>query len=190
MRSVRCLALMVLSASGCRFGGPSGDPSAYLTFPSDAADEQRIGDDADASLSEDASIDADVDVDVADAMPQGDAPGDGPTGDAGEGGACTPPASVAVCDPVTNTGCVLLQCDVDTTMSTATGVCVLASIAPLAESAACTQAMGSTPCEPDLTCFGGSCRRLCFCDSDCMGGGECCNDSYAPTGFKLCAACH
>jgi hypothetical protein len=195
MSSVRRLALLVLSASACRFGGPSEDPSAYLTFPSDADDEQAIDGDADASLTEDASID------VGDATPHGDPLSDGPigdggdasrdgsTGDGGDGGTCTPPANVSVCDPVTNTGCVLLQCDVDTTMSTATGVCVLASVTPLAESAACTQAMGSTPCQPDLTCFGGSCRRICFCDSDCMGG-ACCSDNYATTGFKLCDACH
>jgi hypothetical protein len=196
MKAMRCVAPLLLIGGACRFGGPSGNPSACIQLD-DAGDAQTPcsydGSSAEIEGPEDASMDVSAAIDApsgapADASPDVDARGDGPEGDGGEAGACVPPASVPVCDPVTNTGCTLLQCDVDITQSTPTGVCVAGPIIPVAENAPCTQASGSTPCQPDLSCFGGVCRRVCFCDSDCMGT-ECCSDRYATTGFKLCDAC-
>jgi hypothetical protein len=199
MSAVRGGVSLILIASACRFGGPSGNPSACIQLD-DAGDAQTPcsydGSSAEVDAAEDASIDVSPLIDAPsrapppDASSDGDAQGDGPAGESGEAGECVPPASVPVCDPVTNTGCTLLQCDVDITQSTPTGVCVLGpGVAPVAENAPCTQTSGSTPCQPDLSCFGGSCRRICFCDSDCSVGGECCSDTYATTGFKLCGAC-
>ena len=196
MKVPRGLSALLLVSTACRFGGPSGDASAYTALPDDAGDAQASGDDG-------AGADADL-VDVSDIGPPFDASTDvpsqdgkaddgGPIGDGGDSGnrkdgaACAPPMTVPVCDPATNAGCTLLQCDVDTTMSTPTGVCVLGPAVPVAENAVCTETAGSTPCAADLSCFGGTCRRVCFCDSDCMG--ECCNTAYAATGFKVCGTC-
>jgi len=194
-RRVACLAVL---ATACRLGGPSVDPSACVQL-ADAGDAQTPcdwnGSSGDIDGGEDAPADVSSAIDApsvppADASPRGDARADAPAGEGGEAGACAPPVSVPVCDPVTNTGCPLLQCDVDITQSTPTGVCVAGPVlGPVAENAACTQTSGSTPCQADLSCFGGVCRRVCFCDSDCTASSECCSDGYAATGFKLCGAC-
>ena len=200
MRTVRTLLAFALTAVACRTGGPSGDPSAYVALPSDAGDASAAGGDdgreVDADLGQDTAVEASLIV-QADAPADGlvDAPsdrgvgleGEGSAGEGGDGGACVPPGTVPVCNPLTDTGCTLLQCDVDTTKTTPTGVCVLGpGLTPTAENAACTQTSGSTPCQADLSCVGGVCKR--FCDSDCMGG-ECCSGTYGTTGFKLCGAC-
>jgi hypothetical protein len=189
-RSVSPL-IFILMLNGCRFGGPSGDPSAYVSFVDDGGDTGSA--EADSAM-EMLAMDADlvnemsVDTSMSDV-----APAEASGGDSGDSALCAPPASIPVCDPLANTGCTLLQCDIDITMSTPTGVCVLGAAVPAAEGAACTQTSGSTGCQAELTCFGGSCRKICFCDSDCQGDGgatgSCCSDSYSTTGFKLCAAC-
>jgi hypothetical protein len=196
MTSARCVSrlISILMLNACHFGGPSGDPAAYVSSVDDGGDTgSPEADNAMDMLTMDADIvnETSVDTSVRDSA-SADALG-GDSGDGGDSATCAAPASVPVCDPLTNTGCTLLQCDVDITMSTPTGVCVLGAAVPAAEGAACTQASGSTACQAELTCFGGSCRRICFCDSDCQGDGgavaACCSDSYSTTGFKLCAAC-
>jgi hypothetical protein len=107
-------------------------------------------------------------------------------GEAGDAIACAAPSTVPVCNPVLNTGCFLLQCDVDTTQSTPTGQCVGGGLA--ATGATCTAASGSEACQAQSTCTGGTCRRVCFCDTDCASG-QCCSEALGTTGFKLCAAC-
>ncbi len=193
MKLIRIPSALLLVSTACRFGGPSGNPSAYTALADDGGDAQASGDDG-------AGTDAEL-VDVSAGGPVFEASTDSPAGDgevddggeggnardAADGGTCAPPMTVPVCNPVTNLGCTLLQCDVDTTMSTPTGVCVLGPGLPAAENAACTQTSGSTPCAADLSCFGSTCRRVCFCDSDCIG--ECCNTAYGTTGFKVCGTC-
>lgn len=190
MTSVRCLATLALLVGACRFGGPSADPEAYVDVSDAAADapnETQAVEPDDGDMSSDVGP---IDVDSGDGMSTDhDAPEDGPNGDSGEGAAaCTPPATIPVCNPLMNTGCAIGQCDVDTTMTTPTGTCVLAALVPGNEGATCTQTAGSTPCQPELTCFGGSCRKVCFCDSDCPASG-CCATGDGTTGFKLCGAC-
>jgi hypothetical protein len=90
----------------------------------------------------------------------------------------------AVCDPVANTGCAaLLRCDVGE--GTLTGTCV--GIWVSAEGAACFKGSGTDSCAARLTCFGGTCRALCYENSDCRPGG-CCNVRL-PSGFRVCSAC-
>jgi hypothetical protein len=103
--------------------------------------------------------------------------------DAGETDARSP-IEVAGCDPVYNTGCpALLRCDVGE--GTLTGTCVGIWVA--GEGAACFKGSGTDSCAVRLTCFGGTCRALCYQDADCKAG-ACCN-SPLPSGFKVCSAC-
>jgi hypothetical protein len=182
------LALVV--AAACRIGGPSGDPSAYLQF-GDAADGPSTQDAPDAAS--DASYGPDSSIGALDALdaPSSEASAATDATDAGsDGGAptvCAPAPSIPVCDPVHDTGCFLLQCDVDMIQSTPTGQCVGGGLA--SAGAPCTPVSGSEICQARSTCFGGMCRRLCFCDSDCAGG-QCCTDTAGTSGFHLCAPCH
>ncbi|HEV8167465.1 MAG TPA: hypothetical protein VGR74_23990, partial [Actinomycetota bacterium] len=95
-----------------------------------------------------------------------------------------PPVDAAVCDPVHDTGYpALLRCDVGE--GTLTGTCV--GIWVTGEGAACFKGSGTDSCAVRLTCFGGTCRALCYRDTDCKAG-ACCNVSL-PSGFKVCSAC-
>jgi hypothetical protein len=195
VKSVRALVPLVWLATACRIGGPSADPNTIVEFPNDAADAADARDEIPMTVEaggDDASTDHQTPDDASsgrDATGDGGAAGDGPTGESGEAAAaCTPPASVPVCNPLTNTGCFLVQCDVDTTMTSPTGICVLAAPVLGSEGAACTQTAGSTTCQPQLTCFGGTCRKVCFCNADCTGG-ECCSAGIGTTGFKQCDTC-
>jgi hypothetical protein len=177
-------------ANACRIGGPSASPDAYIEFPTEAGDASEQTPAATESGMDDASEAASG----PDALSIADAPLDATTAtdaSAGEGGdaACTLPASIPVCNPLTNTGCILSQCDIDTTKSTPTGVCVLASPFPNDAGSACTQVSGSVSCQPQFTCSGGLCSQVCFCNSDCPAG-SCCSGTVAATGFGLCGACH
>jgi len=119
----------------------------------------------------------DAAVDVGAAVDHADAHADGADGESA-------PIDVAVCDPVYNTGCpALLRCDVGE--GTLTGTCV--GIWVTAEGAACFKGSGTDSCAVRLTCFGGTCRALCYSDVDCKAG-ACCNVSL-PSGFKVCSAC-
>jgi hypothetical protein len=95
-----------------------------------------------------------------------------------------PRVDAAVCDPVHDTGCpALLRCDVSE--GTFTGTCV--GIWVSGEGEACFKGSGTDSCAPRLTCFGGTCRALCYQNADCRPGG-CCNITL-PSGFQVCSAC-
>jgi hypothetical protein len=167
----------------CRFGGPSGNPAAYVTLPDDGGvDATATGDDGGSPAP----------PDDATATPLGDdATGDdGPSGDAtsaeaSDGRSCS--GTVAVCDPIHNTGCNgLQQCDVDPSHTTSpTGVCLLADPA---DAGACMAPLFTATCAARSTCVSGACRQLCLCDADCPTG-QCCSDTSGPAGFTLCAPC-
>ncbi len=180
----------MLALAACRFGGPSADPDAYLASPPpDGGSKAVLADDGtdDATI---ATIDApavappvgdDASTDVASPLMH-------PTtdDDAGSAGGCAP--TVAVCNPVRNTGCnPLQQCDVDTTQKTTpTGVCVFNSGSEAG--GACATSIFSESCPAQSTCVNGACRALCFCDADCPTG-SCCTDTSGPAGFTLCEKC-
>jgi hypothetical protein len=186
----RCLALVPVAVLvACRFGGPSANPEAYVA--SDAGDDAAQqdaqgtpGDDATAAPGDaDASVAPGDDTSPDDAAPPGEASvPDGPVEDGGCG------ATVAICDPVRNTGCnALQQCDVDMSQATTpTGICVFNSTSE--GGGACVMSIVSESCAPKSTCVGGACRALCDCNSDCPAG-QCCSDTSGPPGFTLCAAC-
>jgi hypothetical protein len=168
----------------CRFGGPSGDPRAYVAFPEDG------GSDATSSADDGASPPP---ADDATTVPPGDdasgeedaSTGDETAGETSDGKACS--GTVAVCDPIHDTGCNgLQQCDVDTSQATTpTGLCLFASPA---EGGPCTSTLFTESCAPRSTCVSGTCRELCFCDADCPAG-QCCSDTSGPAGFALCQPC-
>jgi hypothetical protein len=169
----------------CRFGGPSGNPGAYVTFPEDG------GADATASADDEGGPPAPPD-DATTMVPGDDAnagqdgsTGDAPTTETPDSQACS--ATVAICDPIHNTGCNgLQQCDVDPSHpATPTGVCLFASPA---DASACTSPVFTATCGGGSTCVSGGCRALCFCDTDCPAG-QCCSDTSGPTGFILCRPC-
>jgi hypothetical protein len=176
-------------AASCRLGGPSADPLAQVAFPTDAAADSS----EDAPSSTDAGADDGAAPGEQDAIATADAlPDTGPVIPASDGGvdaACVAPSTVPVCNPVTNAGCGLLaQCDIDTTRTTPTGACVFGSPFPNDAGSPCTQASGSVSCQPQYTCYGATCRKVCFCDPDC-GSGQCCSGTAGATGFGLCGAC-
>jgi hypothetical protein len=183
----------LVGLAGCRFGGPSGDPGAYVTFPEDGGvDATSPADDGGSTGPRDDAPTAPPDDDATgDDGPGDDGPGgDASTGDAtasetDDGHACS--GTVAVCDPVHNTGCNgLQQCDVDPSQTTTpTGLCLFASPA---EGGPCTSTLFTESCAARSTCVGGACRELCFCDADCPTG-QCCSDTSGPPGFALCAPC-
>jgi hypothetical protein len=177
-------------ASACRIGGPSADPKAYVTFPSDAADAEDAtslptesgGDDASTPpAGRDATTGPDAHLDASSAA-------DGRSHDGGDA-ACMAFADGGACNPVTNSGCVLLQCDIDTSQTTPAGICVAASPFPNAPGSPCTQGSGPVSCQPQYTCYAGTCQKVCLCDGDCSGG-TCCSGTAGMTGFGLCGACH
>jgi hypothetical protein len=178
--------------TACRFGGPSGNPAAYVTYPDDA--ESQDADDAgggqDTPDGQGASSgDGDATVVVADGATQvaaDDSGGDDTSNGDDASSGCGP--TVAICDPVHNTGCnPLQQCDVDTTQTmTPTGVCVFNSGADAG--GPCTTSIFTESCPPEATCVSGACRAVCFCDTDCPAG-DCCSDTSGPAGFTLCQKC-
>jgi hypothetical protein len=189
----RCLALLpIVAVVSCRFGGPSAKPDEYVA--GDAAAD-AAGEGAEGSQGDDAAVaptDADASAAAGDDAAPGDAASPDVAGDAStpdrvvEGGACA--ATVAVCDPVHDTGCnPLQQCDVDMSQtSTPTGICVFNSGSEAGGS--CTMTFVSESCPPKNTCVSGVCRPLCFCNGDCPIG-RCCSDTSGPRGFTVCGAC-
>jgi hypothetical protein len=191
-RGVAAIAITTFATSAaCRFGGPSADPNAYVSFPTDATATDGA---EDASMSEalDApeSIDGTARVDA----PADDAPADDAS--AGEGGSDAPStdghaacaSAIAVCDPIHDTGCnALQQCDVDLTQATTpTGACVFNSAQ--SDGGPCTVSVLSESCPPRFTCIASACHALCACDSDCPPT-TCCSDTGGPPGFRLCQPC-
>ncbi|HEX3771266.1 MAG TPA: hypothetical protein VHV30_10395 [Polyangiaceae bacterium] len=187
MTDARFLAWLLVAAASCKFGGPSGNPEAYVTEPSDASTDAT----ADADATTPPSDDGPAADDTSDAQDTG--PGD--AADAGVDDALEArPANdacgkaVAVCDPIHNTGCnPLQQCDVDTSQATTpTGICVFNGGA--ADGAPCSSSVVNESCPPKSTCSAAQCRELCACDADCPAG-QCCSDPTGPPGFLFCAPC-
>lgn len=109
-------------------------------------------------------------------------------------GGCQPATLPAICDPVKNLGCLVpfSSCDIDTMQVVATGRCVFpwTSTPPAADAGSCYVDATTDTCAATSTCVNGTCRKLCYCDSDCEAG-ECCSEP-APgpsTAFKLCKPC-
>ena len=182
---------------GCRTGGPSADPLAYVETAVDATDATQG---APAPADDGSALDDSFTPSPDDAMnptsddagssaADGGGVGDGAAGDAPVGSACMP--TVAVCDPVHNTGCnPLQQCDVDsqnTTASKPTGLCVFPGGGSV-DASPCTATFVNESCAPKSTCVSATCRLLCFCTSDCPTG-QCCSDTSGPLGFRLCRTC-
>jgi hypothetical protein len=109
-------------------------------------------------------------------------------------GTCQPAVLPAVCDPVRNVGCLVpfSSCDVDPTQAVPAGRCVFPfpSTSPDAGAGACQVNVTTETCLPMSTCVNGGCRKLCYCDSDCLSG-ECCTEpAPGPSAvFKLCGRC-
>ncbi|MGO9839557.1 MAG: hypothetical protein ACLP1X_35720 [Polyangiaceae bacterium] len=183
-------AIFLCGLTACRFGGPSADPSQYVSAD-DGSSSPEASDEA--SSGDEASVESDM-PDASSEAAQGallDA-----TADEGAGknpfpeestavSNCQP--SVPVCDPVHNTGCnPLQQCDVDPTQTqTPTGLCVFGSPS---DAAMCLATAVTESCGPGSTCAGGTCRSLCYCDSDCPPG-QCCSGTSNAGAFLLCESC-
>jgi hypothetical protein len=185
------LAFPLAGLLACRFGGPTSNAYQYTPSPDAATKDASVskpppsGDDGafptgnagDALTGADSTgAPADDDAGDLDAVFGGDA----------EEGGCS--STVAVCDPIHNTGCnVLQQCDVNTLVtSPPTGLCVFNSGST--EGGACIASIVSESCSPKSTCVDGVCRQLCFCNADCPAG-QCCSDTSGPPGFTLCRPC-
>ena len=183
-------ALLFLTASACRIGAGHGpaDPWPKLsnggggagTHAADGGGKSGAGasagssgafspgDDAGTGLASDAAIQLSGDASVNPAP-------------------CKAPSTVAVCDPVQNTGCGTgSQCDVDLVQPVLSGRCAFTS--PM-DAGACFTSPFTESCPAKTTCDNGTCRTLCFCDTDCPQG-ECCHDTLGTLGFKLCQPCH
>jgi hypothetical protein len=192
--TVVTVALAALAA--CRFGGPSGNPSAYVTYPDDAASQDAEGADGGQDTADGQGATGGDDATLAATDGATQVAGDGGAGDDsagddvanGDGASSGCGLTIAVCNPIHNTGCnALQQCDVDTTQTTTpTGVCVFNSGADAA--GPCTTSVFTESCAPQSTCVSGACRALCACDADCPAG-DCCSDTSGPAGFTLCQKC-
>ena len=134
----------------------------------------------------------DDDADVRDGRVDVDVSSDASSLDVGPPTVCAPPFSSAVCDPVCNTGCpALFRCDITDTPRT--GVCVGTLLSPSTEGMACTRTPLTDDCVERLSCIEGTCRRLCYRDTDCATMGTCCVGAVdvdgGPSGYRLCAPC-
>jgi hypothetical protein len=181
-------AVVLAGLAGCRFGGPSADPYEYMAFPDAETDATstsmapHAGEDEPSAAPAGEASAGDLDAGDLDA-------GDLDAGDLDGGNLdalCSPVVTVAVCDPVHNTGCnPLQQCDVDPSQtSMPTGQCVFGGGA---EGGTCTTSIFTESCPPKSTCVDGGCRQLCFCNADCPG--QCCSDNSGPPGFTMCGPC-
>lgn len=103
---------------------------------------------------------------------------------------CDPAPSIAVCDPVHNSGCsraLATQCAVDLTATTLSGVCVFRADTPA--SGLCLDLPGFESCPPGQRCIDGeACHTLCLCDADCPAS-ACCKAPVGDLGFKTCVPC-
>jgi hypothetical protein len=171
----RRYALSLAGLVACRFGGPSANPDQYVAFADATADR------APALMTTTPGDDGGSTMPVDDAA---EAPPDAGLDDATEGG-CS--STVAVCDPVHNTGCnPLQQCDVNPLQTNMpTGQCVLGGSM---DAGLCIASIFTESCAPGSTCVDGGCRQLCFCNADCAPG-QCCSDTSGPPGFTLCRPC-
>jgi hypothetical protein len=154
---------------GATGGAAGGTPDAGH----DAPDDVRRDDGATLDAGSDVAIDGEPD-------------GAPPTG-------CVPPFMSTICDPVCNTGCTaLLRCDITIDLPR-TGVCVGTLLSMVGEGMPCTRSTVTDDCLERLSCVEGTCRRLCYRDSDCTTAGTCCNTSIdidgGASGYRYCAPC-
>lgn len=176
-----------------KLGHDAATGGAGPTDPADAGDRAEAGarDAAGGSgsiSSADAATKAAHDAGPG-SMNDAGAPGDQRADASSEAGsACAPPSpSPAVCDPVNDTGCGSgMQCDVDLLQSELAGLCAFST---QYDAGPCTATGLSESCPVKQTCVLGTCRKLCYCDSDCAPG-ECCTERLDDTlGWMLCAPC-
>jgi hypothetical protein len=188
--TARFTLLGCLALAACRFGGPSGDPEAYVAFPVDGGEDASAGaSSGGAQATDDDSGGSNSEASAGDDTNGDDAAGDDAVaGDDAAGGTCG--RTIPVCDPVHNTGCnPFQQCDVDPSqMTTPTGLCLFYSGSDASAPGACMTTLITETCPAKSTCVSGACRALCFCDSDCPAS-QCCSDTSGPPGFRLCRAC-
>jgi hypothetical protein len=194
------LAVVLVGAAACRFGGPSADPNEYLAFTDAAVDVSEDDGSSGGSNLTDSALEAELDATFEGTAFDGAESGDSAAADdstadsvaihpspdgSPEAATCQPTASV--CDPVHNTGCNPTQrCDVNSTQTqTPTGLCVFDSPS---DAATCLATLFTESCGPGSTCVGGACRALCYCDSDCPTG-QCCSGTAHAGGFVLCESC-
>jgi hypothetical protein len=185
----RCALSFAGSLAGlvaCRIGGPTESPDEYVSFPDATADHAvalmttPTGDDG-PSTPPGAATGSDA---PADDLEGGGGDFDSALDDLSDGG-CS--STVAVCDPVHNTGCnPFQQCDIDPSQaSTPTGLCLFGGGT---DAGTCLATIFTESCPPNSTCVDGGCRTLCFCNGDCPVG-ECCSDRSGPPGFTMCGGC-
>jgi hypothetical protein len=196
-------AALLAGLTACRTGGPSANPEEYVVFPdastgldsaAGGSTTPPAGDDGEtAPPGDDAGDDADATpaevgpLDGLDGASNDSEGGDDGASSDPEGGTCSAP-TVAVCDPVHNTGCdAVNQCDVNPlgTASMPTGLCVFPSGA---DAAPCLATSFTESCPAKSTCASGACRLLCFCDGDCPMS-QCCSGSSGAPGFNVCGSC-
>jgi hypothetical protein len=109
---------------------------------------------------------------------------------ASDAGVQCPRPEVAVCDPVLNQGCsatLQMQCAVDLLAPGLAGYCIFRGTTP-PDGGACFNSGVTEDCLPTNTCYGGQCRKLCYCDADC-GAGQCCSLRVGNYGFGACGDC-
>jgi hypothetical protein len=97
--------------------------------------------------------------------------------------------TIADCDPIRKTGCLIelqMQCDVDLLAATPTGVCVFS--APSPDPNSCLNIPPTETCPAGGTCVEAKCHTICLCDSECEPG-KCCSEPVGVGGFKVCAEC-
>lgn len=186
--NLRVATMSVLLAS-CTFGGSDEDPTNGLSpvqVNIDGGEPSTDGDDAD----DDEPM---TRLDASSSRPDSSVRGDASAGDSGarDGGAkdggstiCKAPTAHVVCDPVNNTGCnPFAQCDVDPDGMSASGRCVYWTISL----GGCSANALNETCDPKNTCVNNTCRKLCYCDSDCPSGQKCSEAAPGPAGpVKLC----
>jgi hypothetical protein len=165
--------ILPLVLSACVFGGPTADGNGYQTPPEANAGTSSGGE----PIGTEGASGAQADVDAGgatDAVPERSV----------DTSLCQ--VTVPVCDPVHDTGCSPLQCDVDLLQTvTPTGRCVFRDAFNVAT---CVTSPFAQSCEPGSTCVDGACRSLCHCDADCPAA-QCCTDGFGATGFRLCQPC-
>lgn len=205
-----CLGLAI-QASGCRFGRAPGDGLGnelviVSDFDAGAAEEML------APESEQAELAAPTSTGSGSAGGRAPSPsgtssavGGGPAKPSSAGAAtsvgpgpspggkpataadrCSKRDQIAVCDPISNTGCPAelgMQCDIDLLATTPTGACVFSSPPPDPNS--CLAIFPTESCAPQTTCIEGKCLKICLCDADCSAA-ESCKMPLANTGFKAC----
>lgn len=200
MTKVVFAAMAFVTVVGCTFGGSHEDPqmgtdSDPVSFDGSLASDPRASASASSSAASPSSS-----ATKAPSVSDGGSKLSTPSADASRprvdanslANGCAPSAPIDTCDPVRNTGCPpLMQCDIDTGATKATGRCVFQAEADASVADSCSATFVSETCAAQSTCVSNQCRKMCYCDGDCPRG-QCCNDASGPGpagAFKLCSPC-